>query len=186
MEIDKTKKRLLQIIKEKAVFHSPVRLSSGKKSSYYIDARRVTLSGEGVYLAAKVIFDLVKDENIDAIGGPTMGADPIVGAVVCLSYLNHLSIQGFIIRKEPKEHGLQRLIEGPDLKKGSRVVIIDDVVTTGKSTLKAAKAVENSGCKVVKIIALVDRLEGGRQELEKNGFKFTPIFTVKDLDIDKS
>ena len=183
MEVSEDKRRLLQIIKREAVFHYPVKLSSGKRSNYYIDARRVTLSGEGVYLIARIIFDIIKDEDIDAIGGPTLGADPIIGAVIYLSYLNHSPIQGFIVRKLSKEYGLQKLIEGPDLKMGSRVVIVDDVVTTGKSTLRAAKAVENSRCKVVEVIALVDRLEGGRDKLEQNGFKFIPIFTVDELNL---
>jgi len=182
---DVVKKRLLQIIKEKAVLHSSVILSSGRVSGYYIDARKITLSAEGSYLVAKLIFDLIKDEGIDAVGGPTVGADPIVGAVIYLSYLNNSPLQGFIVRKEAKKHGLQKLIEGPDLKKGCRVVIVDDVITTGSSTLMAAKAIENLGCKVVKIIALVDRLEGGKKNLEENGFKFVSLFTVKDLSIDQ-
>jgi len=186
MTQDEIKKRLLKLIKEKALFYHSVKLSSGKESNYYIDAKQVTLSGEGAYLVARAILDLIKDDNVEAIGGPTIGADPIVGAVIYLSYLNESPLQGFIVRKDPKKHGMQRYIEGPPLKKGSRVVIIDDVITTGESTLRAARAVEEIGCKVIRIIALVDRLEGGGQLLEQHGFKLTPIFTKDDLNISGS
>jgi orotate phosphoribosyltransferase len=175
------KKRLLKLIKEKALFYQPVKLSSGKESNYYIDAKQVTLRAEGAYLLARLILDLIKDDDVEAIGGPTIGADPVVGAVIYLSYLTKTPLQGFIVRKDPKKHGMQRYIEGPPLKKGSRVVIIDDVITTGESTLRAAQAVEKMGCQVVKIIVLVDRLEGGRELLEQQGFKLTPLFTRDDL-----
>lgn len=181
MTLHQIKKRLLKLIKEKALFYQPVKLSSGKKSNYYVDAKQVTLSGEGAYLVARLVLDLIKKDNVEAIGGPTIGADPIAGAVIYLSYLNKTPLQGFIVRKDLKKHGMQRYIEGPPLKKDSRVVIIDDVITTGESTLRAAQAVEKMGCQVVRIITLVDRLEGGRELLEEHGFKLTPIFTRDDL-----
>jgi len=183
MSLDDEKKTLLQIIRERALFHQPVRLSSGKESSYYVDGKQVTLSSEGSYLIARQIFEIVKKESVDAIGGPTIGADPIVGAVLFLSYLENFPLKGFIVRKEPKKHGMQRYIEGPALKEGSRVAIIDDVVTTGESVLRAARAAEEAGGKVVKVIAIVDRLEGARERLESCGFKFTSLFTKHDLNL---
>ena len=180
---DEDKNSLLELIKEKAVFYRSVELSSGKKSGYYVDGKQVTLSANGVYLVARVILNLIRNDKVDAIGGPTIGADPILGAVICLSHLNRSPIQGFIVRKQPKKHGMQRYIEGPPLKKGSRVVIIDDVVTTGESVLRAIKAVKDIGCEVVRVIALVDRLEGARERLKEHGFKLTSIFTREDLDL---
>jgi len=180
---NKVKQRLLQLIKEKTLFYQPVVLSSGKRSNYYIDAKQVTLLPEGAYLVAKLILDLIKDEDVEAIGGPTIGADPLLGAINCLSYLNQRPLQGFIVRKEQKKHGMQRFIEGPFLKKGTKVAIIDDVVTTGESIIRAVKAVKELGCEVVKVIALVDRCEGGREALKKYGLTLTSIFTIRELGI---
>lgn len=183
MDLNTTKSHLLQLIKEKALFYQPIELSSGKKSKYYVDGKQITLSGEGAYLVAKVVLDLIKDDKIEAIGGPTIGADPILGAVISLSHLAGSPIKGFIVRKESKKHGLQKYIEGPFLKKGMRVVIIDDVITTGGSILRAAKAAQELGCEIVKVITLVDRLEGANQRLEQYKFKLISVFTRDDLDI---
>ncbi len=183
MDLNAIKSRLLELIKEKALFYQPIELTSGKKSKYYVDGKQITLSGEGAWLVAKAVLDLIKDDNIEAIGGPTIGADPILGAIVSLSHLSGSPIKGFIVRKESKKHGLQKYIEGPFLEKGMRVVIIDDVVTTGGSLLKAAKAAQELGCEVVKIIVLVDRLEGAIQKLEQHEFKLISLFTRDDLDI---
>jgi len=177
------KDKLLKLIKKKALFYQSVELTSGKKSNYYIDGKQITLLPEGAYLIAKVVFDLIKDDNIEAIGGPTIGADPILGAIICLGHSNKLPIQAFIVRKEPKKHGMQRYIEGPPLKKGARVAIIDDVVTTGESVLRAARAAADVGCEVVRVIALVDRLEGAGERLKQFGFMLTPIFTRDDLGV---
>jgi len=175
MSLKEEKSSLLQLIKEKALFCQPVKLSSGKKSSYYVDGRQITLSAKGAYLVAKLIFPMIKDDNL--------GADPILGAVICWSHLENFPLQGFIVRKEPKKHGMQRYIEGPALKKGTRVAIIDDVVTTGESVLRSARAVEELGCRVVRIICLVDRLEGAGERLKKYGYKLTPLFTRNDLEL---
>ncbi|RLE10421.1 orotate phosphoribosyltransferase [Candidatus Aerophobetes bacterium] len=183
MSLKEEKNSLLQLIKEKALFCQPVKLSSSKKSSYYVDGRQITLSAKGAYLVAKLIFPMIKDDNIQAIGGPTLGADPILGAVICWSHLENFPLEGFIVRKEPKKHGMQRYIEGPALKKGTRVAIIDDVVTTGESVLRSARAVEELGCRVVRIICLVDRLEGAGERLKKYGYKLTPLFTRNDLEL---
>ena len=125
--------QLFSIIKTQAFFREKIILSSGKESSYYIDARLVTLSAAGAYLAGKIIFEMVQNEKLDAIGGPTLGADPLVGAIASLSYQAKKPMNTFIIRKTPKAHGKQKQVEGPLLQAGSRVVIIDDVATTGKA-----------------------------------------------------
>jgi len=120
------KLRLLALLKKEAFKKGQFTLSSGKTSNYYLDGRIITLSPEGAYLVASIILEMIKDKGIDAIGGPTLGADPIVGAVACLSQINHIPINTFIVRKSTKEHGTQRQIEGPVLKKGSRVILVDD------------------------------------------------------------
>ncbi len=177
------KERLKKILMEKSVRTGVKRiLSSGKESNYYIDAKLVTMDPEGSYLIAKLILEELKDMEIDAIGGFTLGADPIVGSVVTLSYQLGRPLHGFIVRKEPKSHGEMKLIEGP-FEEGLKTLIVDDVITTGSSILKAAKAVEEEGGKVILTMGIVDRLEGGRENIEKAGYLFRSLFTRKDLGI---
>ena len=172
--------RLLQLLRRRSLDRGDVRLSSGARSNYYIDGKMVTLSPEGAWLTAQLILDLLADEDLhpDAIGGLAIGADPIATAVACLSHVRQDPISAFIVRKEPKTHGKEKPIEGP-LPRASNVVIVDDVVTTGSSVRKAIDKVEAHGCTVVKIIALVDRLEGAGEKLR--GYNFTSIFTRDDL-----
>jgi orotate phosphoribosyltransferase len=172
--------RLLELLKEDALAIGKVILSSGKESDYYLDERMVTLSAEGAYLAAKLILDMLKDVQIDAIGGPTLAADPIVGAVIALSHADGCPVNGFIVRKEPKGHGMGKQVEGP-IADGSRVVVVDGTMTTGGSILKAIDVVEGMGCEVVKVILLIDRMEGGREKIESKGYEFAAIFTRDDL-----
>ena len=180
---DNYKFRLLQKIKKTALEMGTTRtLSSGKKSSYYIDGKLVTLDPEGAFLTAKLIFDMLNPVDFDAVGGLTLGADPIVAALALYSYINKRPIQTFIVREEPKKHGTMKLIEGK-LAKGSKVIIVDDVVTTGKSILQAIDAVKQEKCEIVKIIVLVDRQEGAREKFDSLGYEFEPIFTKKDLQI---
>ena len=177
------KYRLLEKIKNEALEIGTKRiLSSGKKSDYYIDGKIVTLDSEGSFLTAKVIFDMIEPVDFDAIGGLTLGADPIVAALALFGYINKRPIQTFIVRKEPKKHGTMKLIEGK-LVQGSKVIIVDDVVTTGKSILQAIDVVKQEKCEVVKIIALVDRQEGAREKFNSLGYEFEPIFTRENLDI---
>ncbi|MBI5699151.1 orotate phosphoribosyltransferase [Candidatus Saganbacteria bacterium] len=148
-------------------------LSSGKKSNFYIDCRRITLHPNGARLIAKIILDKVKGLKVDAIGGLTLGADPITGAVVALS-----DIPGFIVRKKEKEHGTKQKIEGL-LEPGWKAVIVEDVSTTGASALQAIEAVETAGAKVIKVISVVDREEGAAAALKN--YNFDPIFKKSDL-----
>lgn len=180
MEIEECKARLLELIKEKALVIGKVRLSSGKESDYYLDERVVTLSAEGAYLTALIMLDMLKDVEVDAIGGMTVAADPIAGAVAAISYVQNRPINGFIVRKEPKGHGMGKQVEGP-ITKGLKVVIIDGTMTTGASILKAIEAVEKEGCHLVKVILLIDRLEGGREAIESKGYDYAAIFTREDL-----
>lgn len=178
------KNRLLALLRKHAFGYGEVLLSSGAKSNYYIDAKVVTLTPEGAFLVGSIILDLLEDVEVDAVGGLTMGADPIVGSVAALSYGTNKPLEAFIIRKEPKKHGKKKWIEGP-LREGSKVIVVDDVVTTGDSVLLAIKKLEEYSCKVVKVIALVDRLEGGRENLESSGYIFESLFTSNDFGVKK-
>ena len=148
-------------------------LSSGKKSNFYIDCRKATLHPQGAKLIGKIVLDKIKDMKADAVGGMTLGADPIVGAVITLG-----NIPGFIVRKKEKEHGTKQKIEG-HIEKGWSVVIVEDVATTGASALQAIEAVEAAGANVVKVISVVDREEGAAKALKE--YNFDPILKKSDL-----
>ena len=174
---------LKDLLDSQAFERRQVVLSSGKTSHYYFDGRKVSLNPQGAFCIAQIICDMLKGENVEAVGGLTMGADPIVGAIGPEAYRQGLKLSLFIVRKELKEHGTKQQIEGPPLKAGQRVVIVDDVLTTGGSIIKAVQAVREIGCQVVKAIVLVDRQEGGAQALAQLGVKVESIFTAKDFGL---
>ena len=176
--------RLLQIIKEKSYEKKDVTLASGKKSDFYIDCRQTTLHPEGAYLVGKILYEMIKDSGfkVEAIGGPTMGADPIATAVSVVSQIEGNPLPAFIVRKEPKKHGLGQWIEGKkNLAKGAKVAIVEDVVTTVGSSVQAVKRAEEEGLKVVAVFAVVDREEGGSEKIKQAGYEFKAIFTKKDI-----
>jgi len=177
------KTKLLALLKKEALKTGKFTLSSGKTSNYYLDGRIITLTPEGAYLVAGIMLELVKGEDIDAIGGPTLGADPIVGAIAVLSHINNIPIKTFIVRKAVKEHGTQRQIEGPQLKAGSKVILVDDVATTGKALVEAKQALDKINVRVEKAIVIVDRGEGAAQNLANAGLKLESIFEIKDLGL---
>jgi orotate phosphoribosyltransferase len=171
-------RRILEIAYEVgALLEGEFTLASGKKSDYYFEGKRLTLSPEGAYQIGKTVFDQLAGADIDAIGGVAIGGYPMVTAVALVSYLEGKPIPSFIVREETKEHGTRRRIEG-HLKEGSRVAIVDDVITTGGSVSRAIEAVEAANSKVVKVIVLVDRHEGGSEQLKKKGYDFTAILHV--------
>ncbi len=173
--------RLLEKMRKEALETGTTRvLASGKRSGYYIDGKVITLDPEGTYLTAKLLFDMLAPVDFDAVGGLTIGADPIVGALALFSYINEMPIQTFIVRKDPKTHGTMKLIEGK-FKRGFKVVIVDDVVTTGKSIIQAIDAVKREKGEIVKIITLVDRQEGAREKFSSMGYEFESIFIKEDL-----
>ncbi len=181
MDQELSKKNLIRIIKEKSLkTNVNLVLTSGKTSNYYIDAKMTTLDPMGASILGRLILDVIKPYKIDAIGGYTLGADPIVSVVAALSAETDRPLPAFIVRKEPKKHGERKMIEGP-FESGWNVAVVDDVATTGGSTLKACRAVEQEGGNVVIVIALVDRLEGARENLEKIGYKFISILTRDEL-----
>lgn len=177
------KDKLFALLNQEALKRGKFVLSSGKESNYYLDGRIITLTPEGAYLVASIILDMVKDETLDAIGGPTLGADPITGALAALSYINQQPIKTFIVRKQVKEHGTQRQVEGPELKKGDRVVLIDDVATSGKAILEAKQALDKIGVVAEKAIVIVDRNQGAAENLAKAGLKLESIFKIADFGL---
>jgi orotate phosphoribosyltransferase len=180
--MDEQLRELRDIIRQKSLRIGDFTLSSGKKSSYYLDCRMTTLDPRGALLIGRLILERIRTQQIqaDAIGGLTMGADPMATAVAIVSSLEGTPISAFIVRKETKSHGTQRSIEGYDGKPGSRVVVVDDVCTTGDSILKAADKAEEAGYQVVAAFCVVDREEGGTELIAKR-YPFYPLFTAKDL-----
>ena len=179
--IDHDKSELFRLLKTQAFSRGKFILSSGKESSFYLDARLVTLSAPGAYLTARLMVDMIKDDKLDAIGGPTLGADPMVGAIASLSYQEGLPINTFIIRKQPKAHGKQQQIEGPLLKEGQSVVIIDDVATTGKAFVESIEVLQKMNIKIKKAICVIDRQEGASEALAKYNVPLKSIFTIAEF-----
>ena len=177
------KKRLIELVIEKAFKYSeePVfKLVSGRVSSYYFNCKAVALHPEGMHLIGNLMFEMTKDLGIKGIGGLTLGADPIAYAVAYTSFLKGNPIEAFIVRKTPKSHGTMQLIEG-NVRKGDRVVIVDDVITTGKSTIEAITKAKEEGIEVVKVIAFIDRQEGGREAIEALGYKVDSVITRDEV-----
>ncbi len=181
--INELRLRLLELMKKEAFRRGEFILSSGKKSQFYLDGRCVTLDGEGAYLSAALFLDLLKNENFEAIGGPTLGADPIAGAIGLLSFLKGRPLKTFIVRKVPKGHGAGRQIEGPKLKKGSRLILVDDVATSGKSFIEALEVLRREGFKVDTALCIVDRQEGAGEALAQENCRLLSLLTPKDFGI---
>lgn len=173
------KARFAHLVRALAYREGSFTLASGRPSSYYINGKAVTLHPEGLTLAANLILDSL-EPDVRAVGGLTIGADPIVGAVVALSQGRARPVSGFLVRKEPKAHGTQSALEGA-LQPGWKVAVLEDTTTTGGSLRKAVDAAEAEGCEVVQIITLVDRLEGGADDLRAEGYRFDAILTIEDV-----
>ena len=173
---------LLRLLRQEALSLQEVRLTSGKVSNYYIDCRRVTLSAPGAYWTAQLLLPQLAAAGVVALGGLTLGADPIVAAVAALSFTTSTPLQAFIVRKEAKKHGRQRSIEGPDLPAGARVAIIDDVATTGRSLLQAIQVVQaETTWQIAQVLCLVDRQEGAGELLAQAGFALQSCYTAAEL-----
>lgn len=182
--MDKRKTRLLKLLRRQSYEERDVILTSGKRSSYYIDGKQTTLHPEGAYLVGELFYEEIRKfgVRVDAVGGPTLGADPIVTAIAVSSFLHKDPLPGFIIRKKPKRHGTMQWIEGvKSLYPGASVALVEDVMTTGGSLLKAVKVVRELGYQVAVAGVLVDRLEGGRKTLEAENVSFFTLFTIEDL-----
>jgi orotate phosphoribosyltransferase len=177
------KQALIEVVREKALQFGDFTLASGKQAKYYLDCRQVTLDPVGLNLVAAGILDLLADDPPHAVGGMAIGADPITAAVVTLAGQRGLPIRGFIVRKRAKDHGTTRMVEGP-VEPGFHVVIMEDVVTTGGSSMKAIERCESFGLRVRGIIAIIDRLQGGREAFEGRGFWLKTLLTVRDFGIE--
>lgn len=181
--IDAMRAELLALIREKSYEEREVTLASGRKSNFYVDGKQTALHPRGAYLIGRLFAErLPAFGAVDAVGGPTLGADPLSAATSLVTGLLGRGVPAFIVRKEPKGHGTQSWIEGKkNLTPGDRVVVLEDVVTTGGSSLKAVERVEAEGYRVLGVLALVDRQEGGRETLEGRGYRFEALFTKAEV-----
>jgi len=174
------KSRLRQEILKKAVIHGKVILSSGKEADYYVDLRRITLDSTAAPLVGEVMLELTKDLEYEAVGGLTLGADPVATAMMHVAAQKGRHLDAFVVRKSEKAHGLQRRIEGPDVK-GKRVLAVEDTSTTGGSVLMAVEALKQEGAIVVGVAVIVER--GAKSTVEDAGLAYRAAFSLQDLDL---
>jgi len=182
-EIDSRRERLRQLLKQKSFQYrpqQPFRLASGRESPYYIDCRPTTHNAQGLFLIGEIFGEMLRSLQVEAVGGLTLGADPIAHAVALTSFLKGRPLNAFSVRKQAKEHGAGGLLVG-DVQPGDRVVILEDVITTGASTLKAIAAARDFGLQVVKVLILVDRQEGGWEAVAAAVPQVEALFTLADL-----
>lgn len=177
------KEQLIKLVHERALKFGDFTLASGKKSNFYLDGRQVTLFSHGLRMISEGILDALSDVEYEAVGGMSIGADPIVGGVVTIAAEQGRDLAGFLVRKELKKHGTQRYVEGP-VEPGMKVVIVEDTVTTGGSALQAVDRAEEFGCEVVQLVGIIDRLEGGKEAFAERGIPFTSLLTIEDLGIE--
>ena len=184
--------QLKNLIREKSLKFGDFTLASGKKATYYLDGKQVTLDSVGAKLIGQGMLDVLRNEKAfltaegklpDAVGGMSIGADPITAATIVMAAIHDVPMRGFMVRKQSKGHGTNQFIEGP-VKVGDRVVILEDVVTTGGSSLEAIQRVEDAGITVVGVIAIIDRMEGGAEAFAEKGYIFRSLLTIKDFGIE--
>ena len=174
--------RLIELVKRDALRFGDFTLSSGAKASYYIDCRLVSLHSEGLVQVSAGMLEKLGDAPIDAVGGPTLAADPIVAGMLALAGGAGRELRGFIVRKQAKEHGAGKLVEGP-IRKGDRCVVVEDTATTGGSIQHAVNAVQAEGATVVRILVLIDRLVGAADKFAEQGIPFESLLTIRDLGL---
>lgn len=171
-----------QLVRDKALKFGDFTLASGKKAKYYLDCRQITLDSQGARLIGEGMLELLAGDVPDLVGGMAIGADPITAAILTLAGINNVPLRGVMVRKEPKQHGTGRTVEGP-FQPGESIAIVEDVVTTGGSSLLAIERCEEAGLKVQRVLAIIDRLEGGREAFAVRGYELTTLFTVRDFGI---
>jgi orotate phosphoribosyltransferase len=177
--------QLIEYIKSDAVFHGDFVLTSGKRATYYVDLRKISLDHRVAPLIGRVMLDVLAEfADIDAVGGLTMGADPIAAAVLHQGAAAGRSYDAFVVRKEPKDHGRGKQVEGPDVA-GKRVVVLEDTSTTGGSPLKAAEALERAGATVVAVATVVDRATGAQKVIEDAGYEYRSAIGLADLGLEQ-
>ena len=184
MSFSQTKSELVPLIKELAVVHGKVTLSSGLEADYYVDLRRATLHHEAAPLIGRTMLEMLKENEIfpAAVGGLTMGADPVATAMLHQAAAQGIALDAFVVRKEAKKHGMGRQVEGPDVS-GRDVVVLEDTSTTGGSPLTAAKALVAAGANVLAVATVVDRDTGAREAIESEGFRYLSAISLRDLNL---
>ena len=176
------KTRLARLLLEKSYREGSFVLASGRTSDYYFDCRQTALHPEGAWLIGNLLFDIVKSLPIAGVGGPTLGADPLVSAVSVVSYEQNHPLPGFLVRKEAKGHGAQNYIEGlANFKEGDSIALLEDVVTSGGSGLTACGRVKAAGLNVAAVVCIMDREEGGREKMAEQGYELISLFTRREL-----
>jgi orotate phosphoribosyltransferase len=176
------REQLLSLVKAQAIVHGKVTLSSGREADYYVDLRRTTLSAAAAPLVGKVMLELTADWDFDAVGGLTMGADPVATAMLHAAAAQGRSLDAFVVRKAAKAHGLQKQIEGPSIE-GRRVLVVEDTSTTGGSPLEALAAVRAAGATCVGVATIADRDTGAGEKIEAEGVDYRYIFSLEDLGL---
>jgi orotate phosphoribosyltransferase len=178
------RERLIDFIKKDAVFHGDFTLTSGKKATYYVDMRRVSLDHRVAPLIGQVMIDLIAEvPDVVAVGGLTMGADPIASAILHQGVAAGLEYDAFVVRKQPKDHGRGRQVEGPDLA-GKRVIVVEDTSTTGGSPLAAIEALTKVGAEIAGVAVVVDRNTGAREIIEAAGYPYFAAIDLNDLGLE--
>ncbi|GGO66458.1 orotate phosphoribosyltransferase [Microbacterium nanhaiense] len=182
--LENDRQNLIALIKDEAVFHGDFTLSSGKKATYYVDMRKLTLDHRAAPAIGRIMADLIADiDGVVAVGGLTLGADPIANAVMHATASSEKPLDAFVVRKEPKDHGRGRQIEGAEVE-GKRVVVLEDTSTTGQSALKAVEALRKAGAEVVAVAVIVDRLTGAQAAIEAEGLEWRAAIDLGDLGLD--
>jgi orotate phosphoribosyltransferase len=173
---------LLDQIRSKAVVHGTVTLSSGKEADYYVDLRRITLDAQAAPLVGRVMLDLTRHWEYDAVGGLTLGADPVAMSMLHAAAAEGRALDAFVVRKAEKTHGMQRRIEGPEVA-GRRVLAVEDTSTTGGSVLTAVEALREAGAEVVGVAVIVDRATGARERVEAEGCEYLYAYALDELGL---
>ncbi|EPH06794.1 orotate phosphoribosyltransferase [Propionibacterium sp. oral taxon 192 str. F0372] len=177
-----TRQQLNDLINELAIVRGKVTLASGREADYYVDMRRVTLDGKAAPMVGEIMRELVADWDFDAVGGLTMGADPVAAAMLHSAAAEGKEFDCFVVRKEAKAHGLHKRIEGPSIK-GRKVLVVEDTSTTGGSALQAVAAVRDEGAEVVGVAVIVDRNTGAAETVEAEGLPYRYAYGIDDLDV---
>lgn len=174
--------RLLELIRARAIVHGKVILSSGREADYYVDLRRITLDGEAAPLVGQVMNELTRDLDFEAVGGLTLGADPVATAMLHARAAEGRRLDAFVVRKAGKAHGLQQRIEGPSIR-GRRVLVVEDTTTTGASPLDAVAAAREEGAEVVAVATIADRATGAKEKLEAQGLTYVSAYSLQELGL---
>lgn len=181
-DMQELKRRLARILFEKSYMEGDFTLTSGKKSDYYFDCRQSSLNAEGAYLIGSLFVEMMGGRTFDAVAGMTMGADPLITATSLMAFRKGIIMPGLIVRKEVKAHGTGRAVEGlANVKADDTVLMVEDVVTTGGSVIKACERIEEAGLKVGALFCILDREQGGRELLQKAGYPLEAVFTRREL-----